>query len=74
MVKTYMILRGENNNNADVLSYESTLRDAKNAVNYYYNEISNVFILMVKGSSFGEGYHQYTLENINGKWRKNTRI
>lgn len=74
MKKTYMILQGENNNNSDVIYYHETLTEAKSHIMEKYKNEENVFILMMIGQYFGEGFHQYTLELINDKWRKNTRI
>lgn len=73
MVKTYLILQGENSNNADVLEYCDSLTDAKRLLTKQSDK-SNKFILMIQGSAFGEGFHRYTLELVNNKWCKNTRI
>jgi hypothetical protein len=69
-----MILKGFNNNNSDVLEYCHTLRDAKNIILQNYKNSQDVFILMLKGPYFAEGFHQYTLELIKGKFKKNTRM
>jgi len=72
-VKTYMILQGQNNNNADVVEYHNTLKDAKEHL-LSIKDRKDVFILMLEGFQFGEGFHKYTLELIDGKFKRNTRI
>lgn len=74
MVNTYMILQGLNNNNAHVLGYYHTLGSAKQVLKNNFLDQKNVFILNLKGDKFGEGFHQYTLELIGNKFKKNTRI
>lgn len=60
-MKTYLLLKGENNNNADVIEYHGTLHEAKeHLIDNYINDL-NVFILMIDGHRFGEGYHQYVM-------------
>lgn len=63
MVKTYMILQGENNNNADVLGYYHYLKDAKGDLlcDKELRDSKDVFIMMMQGGYFGEGFHQYIL-------------
>jgi len=71
-MKTYMILKGENNNNANVLGYYRTLTHAKEVLldNPYMRDSDNVFILMLQGYRFGEGFHQYMLKFDGKKFRR----
>jgi hypothetical protein len=75
MAKTYMILRGNKANDSEVLEYERTLKGAKDALSFFQKKgYKKVFILMLQGSYFGEGFHKYTLELVGGKFKKNTKL
>ena len=67
-----MILQGPNNNNADVLGYFTTLTDAKEVLLRLYKGNEDVFILMMQGVQFGEGFHKYTLRYNGKKFIKNS--
>jgi hypothetical protein len=59
MITTYVI-ETESQYGYDVLNYAHTLADAKQiALRYKETKPS---ILQLKGSSFGEGFHQYRLQ------------
>jgi hypothetical protein len=73
MTKTYVVLNGDSSNNSRVLQYATSLGEAKHVLETQYN-MTNSFILMIIGTSFGDGLHRYTLELVNGKYKRNTRL
>lgn len=74
MIKTYLILQGLNSDNARLLQYASSLGEAKHVLTLGYNHRDDTFILMVKGTEYGQGRHIYTLELVNGKYKRNTKL
>lgn len=74
MKTTYVILQGKSATDSRVLQYAYTLAEAKHVLTLGFNNPRDSFILMLRGPYFGEGFHKYTLELINGKYKKNTRL
>lgn len=65
MKTTYVI----QNNKNEVLGYFEKLEHAKYDFIKQFN-YKTCFILMMRGCYFGEGYHQYKLNYINGKFKR----
>lgn len=64
MTRTYIV----EDCNQNIIEYCEKLRAAKKVVEVYCDEQAR--IIMMKGPYFGEGYHQYALRFIEGKFRK----
>lgn len=64
------LLEYETENGHRTLEYSKTLQYAQSLYLKNESNFKGLSILKLRGQRFGEGYHEYRMYRINGKWVK----